>query len=279
MKILVCGANGQLGTELVTVLSEDFEVVGVGRDILDVTDFISVLSCVQDIKPDIIINSAACTNVDGCETKEDLAYKVNGLGARNLAVVAEKNNIKLLHVSTDFVFDGETKDEYIEFDIPNPQSVYGKSKLAGEEFIKNHCNKYFIIRTSWLYGHNGGNFVKTMLQLAKSRESLSVVSDQVGTPTYTKDLVEVIRMLVETEAYGIYHFSNDGKCSWNQFATRIFELTCNDIEVLGISTEDYGAPAPRPKYSVMRNYMLELQFGYKARHWEDALCDYLMINK
>ncbi|SHK55300.1 dTDP-4-dehydrorhamnose reductase [Tepidibacter formicigenes] len=275
MKILVTGSNGQLGIDIVNTLSKKYEVVGLDSKDLDITNLDNVLNTVKEIKPDIIINSAAYTNVDGCEENIDLAYKVNGLGARNLAISSFENNSRLLHISTDFVFDGEKNEPYIEFDNTNPLSIYGKSKLAGENYIKEICPRHYILRTAWLYGKNGNNFVKTMLRLAENNKTLKVVDDQIGSPTYTMDLVKVIEMIIKTDAYGTYHVSNDGSCSWNEFAKKIFEFAdFKDIQVLPISTEEFGRPAQRPKYSVMRNYMLELDFNYYIRNWEEALKEY-----
>jgi dTDP-4-dehydrorhamnose reductase len=275
LKILVTGSNGQLGIDIVNTLSKKYEVVGLDSKDLDITNLDNVLNTVKEIKPDIIINSAAYTNVDGCEENIDLAYKVNGLGARNLAISSFENNSRLLHISTDFVFDGEKNEPYIEFDNTNPLSIYGKSKLAGENYIKEICPRHYILRTAWLYGKNGNNFVKTMLRLAENNKTLKVVDDQIGSPTYTMDLVKVIEMIIKTDAYGTYHVSNDGSCSWNEFAKKIFEFAdFKDIQVLPISTEEFGRPAQRPKYSVMRNYMLELDFNYYIRNWEEALKEY-----
>ncbi len=279
MKILVTGAKGQLGIDVVNHLSKSYEVIGLDKDDLDITNLESVLDCINEVNPDIIINCAAYTNVDGCEENQDLAYKINGIGARNLAIVSNKNDIKLLHISTDFVFDGETDGVYTEFDVTNPLSVYGKSKKAGEDFIKKMSSKYFIIRTAWLYGKNGNNFVKTMLRLAETNDTLKIVDDQVGTPTFTEDLVEVIAMVIKTEKYGTYHVSNDGKCSWYDFAKKIFEIANVDIKVLPITTEELARPAKRPKYSVMRNYMLELEFDYNIRSWEEGLKEYFGDNR
>lgn len=275
MKILITGANGQLGKDLMEALSKQNEVIGVDRGELDITSLEDVIKNVASIRPDVIINSAAFTNVDGCESEADSAYAVNGIGAGNLAIASEKYGCKLVQISTDFIFDGSKTTPLLEYDRPNPLSVYGASKLMGEEMIRDHCSRFFIIRTAWLYGHKGHNFVKTMLKLAETRDTLTVVNDQIGSPTYTKDLVEAINMLICTEEYGVYHCSNDGECSWNEFAKKIFELSGKEVNVLPVSSEEYGAPATRPAYSVMRNQMLELRFNHKIRHWEDALKDYL----
>jgi dTDP-4-dehydrorhamnose reductase len=274
LKILVTGANGQLGTDIVKYFHKD-EVFGYDVDVLDITDIKQVVDLVKQIKPDVIINCAAYTNVDGCEEKEELAYKVNAIGVRNLAVAALETKAKLLHISTDFVFDGCTDKPYLEFDKPNPLSIYGKSKLAGEELIRQICPRHYILRTAWLYGKNGNNFVKTMLKLGQEKKTLNVVDDQIGSPTFTEDLIRVIAQVIKTDAYGTYHATNNGHCSWNEFAKKIFEYAgLQGIEVLPISTEELGRPAKRPQYSVLRNFMLEAQFDYKMRDWEEALKEY-----
>lgn len=275
MKILVTGSKGQLGIDVVNALSKEHEVIGHDGDTLDITDLPAVMNYTCELKPEIIINCAAYTNVDGCEENIDLAYRVNAIGARNLAIAANNVGAKLLHISTDFVFDGSGNVPYIEFDRAQPVSIYGKSKFAGEEFIRNHCPRHFILRTAWLYGKNGNNFVKTMLKISKERKVLTVVDDQFGTPTFTEDLVKSIQFILETEAYGTYHATNNGQCSWNEFAKKIFELSGEtDVTVLPISTEELNRPASRPAFSVLRNYMFELQFGYYFRPWEDALKEY-----
>ncbi len=275
MRVLITGGMGQLGIDLTKQLSLNHQVYSVGKKEVDVANLDNVINVVRRINPDLIINSAAYTIVDECEINIDLAYRINTVGAKNMAIASLEVNSKLLHISTDFVFDGNSTNPYIEFDSPNPLSIYGKSKLAGEVCIKDICQKHYVLRTSWLYGKSGNNFVKTMLKLAEERKCIRVVDDQVGTPTYTLDLVEIVKALIKTEAYGTYHASNDGQCSWNEFAKTIFNLSGNkEIEVLSITSEELNRPAQRPKYSVMRNYMLELQLEYYVRNWQDALREY-----
>lgn len=275
MKILVAGARGQLGIDIVNTLSDKNEVSGFDIDTLDITNINNTLNVVREINPDLIINCAAYTNVDGCEANVDTAYKINALGARNLAVAALETKSRFLHISTDFVFDGNTDNPYTEFDIPNPLSIYGKSKYAGEEFIRQICSRHYILRTAWLYGKNGNNFVKTMLKLANEKKTISVVDDQIGSPTYTNDLIKAIEIIIHSEAYGTYHTTNDGQCSWNEFAKKIFKHAgANEVVVNAISSEELKRPAVRPKYSVLRNYMIEMQFDYYMREWEEALKDY-----
>lgn len=272
MRIFVTGAKGQLGRDIVKVLGEDNLITGCDVDTLDITDIDSTIKAVVASKPDLIINCAAYTNVDACEENIDTAYKINAIGARNLAVAALKTNARLLQLSTDFVFDGETNKSYIEFDKTNPLSIYGKSKLAGEDLIREICPKHFILRTAWLYGKNGNNFVKTMLRLSEDRKELKVVNDQTGSPTNTEDLIQAIKLISNSEAYGTYHTSNNGQCTWNEFAKKIFHYAgIQGMVVNPISSEELNRPAARPKYSVLRNYMLELQFGYYMQDWEEGL--------
>lgn len=272
MKIFVTGAKGQLGIDIINAFSDKNCITACDIDTLDITNINDTVGAIKEDKPDLIINCAAYTNVDACEENVDTAYKVNAIGARNLAVAALETNSRLLHISTDFVFDGIGSSPYIEFDRANPLSVYGKSKLAGEELIREICHKHFILRTAWLYGKNGNNFVKTMLKLSKNNKVIKVVDDQVGSPTFTGDLISAIKVISNSEAYGTYHTTNNGQCSWNEFAKKIFEYAgINSMEVNPITSEELNRPAKRPKYSVLKNYMLELQFDYNMRNWEEGL--------
>ncbi|TDT52016.1 dTDP-4-dehydrorhamnose reductase [Fonticella tunisiensis] len=274
MKILVTGSKGQLGYEIINMVEDD-EVVGIDKDDLDITDINKTYELIKEIKPDVVIHCAAYTNVDGAERDIDMAYKVNVIGAQNIASACLNVNSKMVYVSTDFVFDGTKNEPYIEFDIPNPLSVYGKSKLAGELIVKDILSKHFIVRTAWLYGKNGNNFVKTMLKLSKEKDVIKVVNDQWGTPTSTVDLSRAILDLIKTDAYGTYHGSNKGQTTWYEFTKKIFEISGINTRIEPISTEELGRPAARPKYSVMRNYMLELTIGDNFRDWEESLRDYL----
>ena len=280
MKVFVTGSKGMLGTDLVNQLKiENHDINAVDIDNLDICDLNQVIESISDYKPDVIINCAAYTNVDRCETDIDNAYRVNSIGPKNLAIVSNQLDIPLLHISTDYVFDGETNKPYIEGDVTNPQSVYGKSKLFGEENVKNFTNKYFIVRTQWLYGKNGKNFVKTMLSLAENNSSLTVVNDQFGSPTYTKDLCEVICEIIKTKAFGIYHVTNSGICSWFEFTKCIMELagtgTGVNIQVNPCKTEEFPRPAKRPKFSPLDNFNLKLCGFKQLRHFSEALKDYL----
>lgn len=276
MKVIVTGANGQLGQDLVKGLSgTDFMIYGYGRQELDVTDLTAVRSVISRLQPDVVIHAAAYTNVDQAETECDEAYRVNAFGSRNVAVAAEEAGAKMCYISTDYVFDGRTASPYHEYDQTNPLSVYGKSKLAGEELVKSLCSRYFIVRTSWVYGLHGHNFVKTMLRLAKDRKEVQVVDDQIGSPTYTAHLTRFIKELVQTEKYGIYHASNTGTCSWYVFAKAIFEEAgLEEIRVTPIQTKDFPRPAPRPPYSVLDHAAIRANGFTDFPHWREGLKEF-----
>jgi len=273
MKILVTGSKGQLGKELLKLYSDE-NITGVDIDEMDITDAEQTVNFITEYNPDIVIHAAAMTDVDGCEENEEIAYKVNALGTRNVALACQKANSEMLYVSTDFVFAGDKDKNYNEFDIPSPLSIYGKSKFKGEKLVKELLSKFYIVRTAWLYG-DGHNFVKTMLSLAENNDSLNIVSDQKGTPTYAKDLAIAISKIIDSGLYGTYHASNSGSCSWYDFAKKIFELKDIDIEVNPTTAEEFGNVAERPAYSVMDNFALETQNIYKMRDWKEALKDYL----
>jgi dTDP-4-dehydrorhamnose reductase len=280
MKVLLTGANGQLGQELVQQLKHTFmEFYHFTKSELDITDELKVQKVVDEIQPDVIINAAAYTKVDLAETEEDLAYAINGYAQRNLAVAAEKVGAKICYVSTDYVFDGTGKTPYKEYDPCNPLGVYGKSKYVGEQLTQTLCSKYFIVRTSWVYGEYGQNFVKTMLKLAQERDELGVVHDQVGSPTYTVDLAQFILNLVQTDRYGIYHCTNSGTCSWYEFAQAIFEQSGLNIKVNPLTSEQFPRPAARPNYSVLDHMALKLNGFTSMRNWKDGLTAYLAGEK
>jgi dTDP-4-dehydrorhamnose reductase len=276
MKIIVTGSKGQLGKELLKLFSDD-DIIGVDIDEMDITDAEQTVNFISEVNPDIVIHAAAMTDVDGCEKNREAAYKVNILGTRNVALACQKTNSEMIYVSTDFVFAGDKDENYNEFDIPSPLSIYGKSKLEGEKLVKELLNKFYIVRTAWLYG-DGHNFVKTMLSLAENKDSLSIVSDHQGTPTYAKDLAIAISKIIDSGLYGTYHASNDGSCSWYDFAKKIFELKGIDIDVNPTTAEEFGSPTERPAYSVMDNFALESQDIYSMRDWVEALKDYLNVN-
>ncbi|WP_019005361.1 dTDP-4-dehydrorhamnose reductase [Cohnella laeviribosi] len=273
--LLVTGANGQLGQELVRMGTEKIRIVGYGRDRLDITNLDQCREVIADIRPDAIIHAAAYTAVDKAESEPDEAYRINALGTRNLAIAAREQAAKLCYISTDYVFDGIGAAPYNEYDNTNPQSVYGKSKRAGEILLQSLADRYFIVRTSWVYGKYGNNFVKTMLKLASERDSVTVVADQIGSPTYTYDLAQFLIELVQTERYGVYHASNTGSCSWYEFAKAIFEESGIPIRTEPCTTEQFPRPAPRPAYSVMDHSAIR-QNGFKdLRPWREALRAFL----
>lgn len=275
-KILVTGCNGQLGREINRIYAGSSEYEIFNTDVfqpevteLDITDIDKVLKLVREVKPYAIINCAAHTGVDACETDRDNAYRINAVGPRNLSIAATEAGAKLVHISTDYVFDGKAAKPYVEFDIPNPQGMYGATKLAGEEFVKQFAKDFFIIRTAWLYG-DGKNFVKTMLRLSRTKDEVSVVGDQFGAPTSTVELARAIAALLPTENYGLFHGTCEGMCSWAEFAEKIFSLAGKKTKVKAITTEEYGAPAARPAYSVLENYMFKLTTDVRFAQWEEA---------
>ncbi|MFJ7736032.1 dTDP-4-dehydrorhamnose reductase [Lysinibacillus sp. NPDC097287] len=279
MKIMVTGANGQLGQELVRQLSSsEHELFAFTKTELDITDIEKVVAVCNDIQPNIIINAAAYTNVDGAETNQELAFRVNGIGQRNLAVAAEKIGAKICYISTDYVFNGQANSPYTEYMNVDPLGIYGQSKYEGEFLTKTLSTKYFIVRTAWVYGEFGPNFVKTMLKLAEEKPEIGVVHDQIGSPTYTVDLAEFLIELVQTEKYGIYHCTNSGTCSWYEFANEIFKVTEKDIVVNPLTSEQFPRPAKRPTYSVLGDLSLHVNGFTPRRHWKDALYDYLNKN-
>lgn len=285
-KLLITGCNGQLGRAVNNLYKDRKDIELVNTDIfeaegvraLDISDIDSVLELVREVKPYAIINCAAHTNVDGCEKEVDSAYKINAIGPRNLSIAANETGAKMVHISTDYVFGGNGTRPYIEFDDTNPQGMYGKTKLEGEKFVKQFAGKYFIIRTAWLYG-DGKNFVKTMLRLSETNDEISVVNDQIGSPTSTKVLADIIDNLVWTDNYGTFHGTCEGQCSWAEFTEEIFRLKGIKTKVKKITSEEYAAMYPasakRPAYSVLDNYMLRLTSGYVAQDWKDAIKDYL----
>lgn len=277
---MVTGCNGQLGRALKELTDNDpaFEYVGSDVPELDITDCEALVSYVKDLKPDVIINCAAATNVDGCEKDEDLAFKINALGPRNLAVAATEVDAKLIHISTDYVFPGDGNVPRVETDPVGPRSAYGRTKLAGEEFVKLFAKKWFIVRTAWLYGE-GKNFVRTMLKLSETRDSISVVDDQLGNPTSALELGRALLKLAPTQLYGIYHGTCEGVCSWADFTEEIFRLKGISTKVVRISSEEYKKNFPesadRPSYSALEKRMFKLNLDHSFKEWKDALSEYL----
>lgn len=282
-KILVTGCNGQLGRAInQEYASDDVKLIntdvveGEGILALDITDVEAVVALVEKEQPDVIINCAAHTNVDACESQWDLAYRINAIGPRNLSIAAAKVGAKMLHVSTDYVFPGTSEQPLTEFDEVGPISAYGKTKLEGEKFVREFAPKHFIFRTAWLYG-DGKNFVKTMLKLAETHDTITVVKDQFGSPTSAKELAKMIHFLEPTENYGTYHATCEGQCSWADFAAAIFKKAGKPTKVQYVTTEEYNSPTKRPAYSVLDNYMLRLVAGdrFQMAQWEDALDVYM----
>lgn len=285
-RIMITGALGQLGRALEYLLKDQeryelFRTDTMGNDdlkvsALDITAEEALKAYVDDIKPHIIINCAAMTAVDLCESEKDKAYRINALGPKYLAEAAENAEAKLVHISTDYVFDGQAVEPYTEDALPNPMSEYGRTKQAGDEFVQKYP-KSFILRTAWVYGE-GKNFVKTMLRLAASNSKVRVVSDQYGTPTSALELARVILFLMETESYGIYHATCEGSTTWYEFARTIFQTAGLNTEVEAITTAEYPTPARRPMYSVLENKALRDRHGYYMKDWKEAFYEYMGEN-
>ena len=270
MRILVTGAEGQLGRELAETLPErGHEAVMLSRGDLDILDAGAVEGAIEAHSPGLVVNAAAYTDVDGCETETELAYAVNALGPRNLAQSCEQRGIELLHVSTNYVFDGEKDEPYEPFDTPRPISAYGRTKLAGEEYVKHLSSRWYVVRSAGVYGR-GHNFVRTMLRLAGERDALKVKSDEFISPTYARDLAEGVSEVIQTGLYGLYHLTNGGSCSWHEFAREIFDLAGAPVEVIPIPGSEYPLPAARPANGVLSDLG-----SPKLRHWREALADYL----
>ncbi|MBM4136358.1 MAG: dTDP-4-dehydrorhamnose reductase [Nitrospira sp.] len=273
MKILVTGGNGMLAQDLIPVLKERHDVIPLAKEDLDITSRDSVYTVLKNSTPDLVVNCAAYTRVDKAEEEREQAFLVNGIGVQNLAIACADAKIPLCHISTDYVFDGENDNPYTPFDNTNPINVYGKSKLAGEKYIQWILDKFYIIRTSWLYSIRGNNFVLTILRLSKERPVIRIVNDQIGAPTSTMQLSEGIRKLIESGAYGIYHLTDetDGGISWFDFAKEIVRVSGLKTEVIPVTTDEFPRPAKRPKYSVLDMEITRLTLGFKPVHWKVAL--------
>jgi dTDP-4-dehydrorhamnose reductase len=275
--VLVTGANGQLGSELRSLVEDyyQYEFTFIDRDDLDLCDQKAIVKYFEGREFDVIINCAAYTAVDKAESDETTAKAINHLAVETLAHIAKARNILLVHISTDYVFDGSHFKPYTESDATNPQSVYGESKLDGEKALLsiNPAN-FIIIRTSWVYSSFGANFVKTMLRLGSERDELGVVYDQVGTPTYARDLAKAILQIIPNIQHStskIYHYSNEGVCSWYDFAKAIFELSGTDCQVNPIETKDYPTPAIRPHYSLLNKSIIKKQYNITIPYWRESL--------
>ena len=284
MKILITGCRGQLGSQIINILKEgaselgtipqdyrNAEIIGVDIEELDISNLELVKSFINEVKPDIVINSAAYTNVDSCENNRDLALKVNSLGPRNLAIACEQVDAKLIHISTDYVFRGNGTVPYREYDVTNPVSVYGETKLLGENYVRECCLRCFIVRTAWLYGYNGNNFVRTIMKAAKEKGHLEVVNDQRGNPTNAEDLAHHILKIALTDEYGIYHCTGTGECTWYDFAKAIVELEGIECTVSPTTSDKINRAAKRPAFSSLDNMMLRCSVGDEMRDWREAL--------
>ena len=275
-KIIVTGCNGQLGRAVNEYYGNASDISFVNTDVaeLDITDIDAVMRLAREVKPYAIVNCAAHTAVDACESQYEKAFAINAIGARNLAIASRGTGAKLVHISPDYVFDGTKTTPYVETDPTNPMGAYGSTKLAGEEFVKQFADRWFILRTAWLYG-DGKNFARTMLRLSETNDAVRVVGDQFGSPTSTVELTKAIDALLFSENYGLFHATCEGSTSWADFAREVFRLAGKDTRVEAITTEEYGAPAPRPAYSVLDNRMFRLTTDFAFADWHDAIAVYM----
>jgi dTDP-4-dehydrorhamnose reductase len=278
MKILVTGAKGMLGRDLVEIMSGCFDVSGIDIEDGDITRLDEIREVIGGQGPDLIAHCAAYTDVDGCESEKDLSYRVNAIGTRNVAACASELDVPLLYISTDFVFSGEKRSPYREYDRPEPINEYGYTKLVGEHFVRHLLKRHYIIRTSWLFGRHGKNFVDTILNRAVEEGMLRVVVDQVGSPTYSRDLCHKLTELIQGRAaFGTYHITNSGACSWCDFARKILvEARLHDIIIEPIPSVELGRAAIRPSNSVLENRALRMEDLEPLRPWEEALSEYLI---
>lgn len=279
-KIIVTGCNGQLGHAVNEIYagSSEYECVNTDVGELDITDVDAVMAFAREVKPYAIVNCAAYTDVNRCESEFDLAFRINAIGPRNLAIAASETGAKLVQISTDYVFPGNENKELTEFDPVGPVSAYGIGKLAGEQFVRDFADRYFMIRTAWLYGE-GKNFVRTMLRLSETNDTVRVVKDQIGNPTSASELAKAIAHLLPTENYGLFHGTCEGSCSWAEFTSEIFRLAGKKTKVEPITTDEYPTPAKRPAYSMLDNYMLRMTTDFRFAHWKDAIAEYLRGGK
>jgi dTDP-4-dehydrorhamnose reductase len=279
MKILLLGHKGMLGSDLFLQLSFHHQVVGMDRGEIDITSAAKCKKAVDEEKPDIIINAAAYTNVDACETNREECFAVNAEAVKNIAEACSKKNIRIVHFSTDYVFDGKGKEPYKEDHAYNPINVYGASKLAGEVYLQKLSKNYILIRTAWLYGKNGKNFVRTILDKTESTKTLPVVDDQIGSPTYTRDLAAAVNFMLDKDVTGIFHVTNRGNCNWFEFAVKILqEAGISGVQVLPIKSDKLDKliyPAKRPSYSVLSMQKFIQATGKIMQPWQLALQDYL----
>jgi dTDP-4-dehydrorhamnose reductase len=278
-RILVIGAKGMLGRDLMGILQSTFskdEIIGWDIDEMDIQKKDESITKIEKLRPEIVIHIAAYTDVDGCELDQEKAFAVNAEGTKHMALAASKCHAKMVYLSTDYVFDGEKGEPYLEGDPPHPLNVYGQSKLMGERYVQEGVRDFLIIRTQWLYGPFGRNFVGSILKQAKEKSVLSIVNDQVGSPTYTVDLARTISELIQLEARGVFHVANSDFCSWYAFGQAILKLSgVNRVKVFPISSKELARPAARPSYSVLSCQKLKKETGLTMRSWSEALKDYL----
>lgn len=276
-RVVIVGAKGLVGSALAEAFSDTYEVIALDREELDVTTYNAVKKAIKEMTPQVVIDAAGYSDVDSCERRSQLAFAINAEGAKNVAKAASLVKAKVVYISSDYVFDGKKGSPYTEEDQPNPLNIYGESKLLGEKYVQDHSDDYLIVRTQWLFGPHGRNFVDTILTLAEEgRESIEVVEDLVGAPTYTVDLAQAVKRLLERDAWGIYHVSNSGQCSWFEFAKEILrQAGKNDVRLVPISSADLTRPARRPVFSVLSKDKLHRETGMKMRPWQEALSDYL----
>ena len=282
MRVAVIGANGQLGCDVCAAFSAGgHDVLPLNHDTADIVDYVSTSARLGQAKPDLIVNTAAMHNVEACEAAPLKAFEVNGLGVKNLAMAANGLGSTLLHMSTDYVFDGSKQAPYVESDCPMPLNVYGNTKLAGEYFVRTLARKHFVIRVSGLYGANpcrakgGDNFVRLMLRLSKERDEIRVVDDEVLTPTYTVDVARQLVAMSRSDRYGLYHATAQGSCSWYRFAAKIFELSGTKVKLSVARSDEFPKKVPRPKYSVLENAALKATGQDLMPDWADGLKRYL----
>jgi dTDP-4-dehydrorhamnose reductase len=278
-RILVTGAKGMLGRDLMDILHSSFpgdEVIGWDIEEIDIRKENDTVAKIETLRPEVVIHLAAYTDVDGCESNKEGAFAVNAEGARHVARAASKCRAKMIYLSTDYIFDGEKKEPYLESDPPRPLNVYGHSKLKGEQYVQQEVGDFLIIRTQWLYGPFGKNFVDSILRQAGEKKTLSIVNDQTGSPTYTVDLAKAICVLIQFDARGIFHVANSDLCTWYAFGQAVLSLSgVSQVRVIPISTKELGRPAARPSYSVLNCQKLQKETGRTMRPWSDALKDYL----
>ncbi|MBI5055412.1 MAG: dTDP-4-dehydrorhamnose reductase [Nitrospirae bacterium] len=273
MKVAFTGASGMLGYDIKNVFT-DVELLPFTRIELDITSLDKSVTAIRDAKPDYLFHAAAFTDVDGSELDPEKAYLVNGIGARNITIACEEIKCPVIYISSDYVFDGTKGEPYNEWDKPNPVNKYGLSKLLGEQFVTSLTNRFYIVRTSWLFGRNGRNFVDTIIKLLSARDEIDVVNDQLGSPTYTYDLAMKLRELIG-RGYGIYHVTNSSHCSWHEFAVEIANIKGINKKINPTTSDKFKRPAKRPSFSVLGNTMLKLEGIKELRHWKEALKTYL----